>query len=385
MSMFAGMARQAAALPPVQAPPQPQRRGLFGGSRPSIDPAEALGFLIGGPRYVGNMRQGQRTDMAAQQAAQLAEQQRVQREQFAASIQDPRERQLFLTAPAAWAENIGQQYAPQVVASGASQVVNGRRTVEQPTYSESGDTILERSSAGVNPVFTRTTPSISEGIARQNADTSRFSATSGAEVARGQLGVAQERLGLDRENSGFTLGQNQTRFNADGSPVASVTPPAASNQAQATSALNAISNTREAIDRARGQTGFWTTGPLAALPFNTPSRDLNATLDTVKANLSFNELAQMRANSPTGGALGSIAVRELDLLGSTVASLDQSQSKEELERSLGIIEQSLSRWEQAVRAGKTQGSPQGQSGPVAVNPQTGERVQWNGQAWVPVS
>lgn len=382
MSLFAGMARQAAALPPIQPQAQPQRRGLIGGGRPSVNMGEALGFLIGGPRYVGNMRQGQRDDMAAQQAAQLAEQQRAQRDQYAATIQDPRERQLFLTAPDQWAENIGQQFAPQVVAAGASQVVNGRRTVEQPTYSDSGDTILERSSAGVSPVFTRTTPSISEQTAQQNADTTRFSAQSGAQVAQGQLGVAQGRLGLDQQNSGFTLGQNQTRFNADGSPVASVTPPQASNQAQSTAAMNAISNTREAIDRARGQTGFWTTGPLAALPFNTPSRDLNATLDTVKANLSFNELAQMRANSPTGGALGSIAVRELDLLGSTVASLDQSQSREELERSLSIIEQSLNRWEQAVQAGQSQ-APQGQ-GPIAVNPQTGARVQWNGQAWVPM-
>ncbi|CAB4157981.1 hypothetical protein UFOVP679_65 [uncultured Caudovirales phage] len=63
MSIFSGMARQAAALPPVQPPAAPpRRRGLFGGRGPSVNPAEVLGFLIGGPRYVGNMRQGQRDD-----------------------------------------------------------------------------------------------------------------------------------------------------------------------------------------------------------------------------------------------------------------------------------------------------------------------------------
>lgn len=270
-------------------------------------------------------------------------------------------------------EQAGRSYATQfedMMGAEGSRRSRGATTInENPKTMTVNDTIYSVGSGGARPLVTAP-PAYGDVTIRQ--------------VGLGNLDVAQDRLGLDRENSGFTLGQNQTRFNTDGSPVASVTPPAASNQSQASSALNAISNTREAIDRARGQTGFWTTGPLAALPFNTPSRDLNATLDTVKANLSFNELAQMRANSPTGGALGSIAVRELDLLGSTVASLDQSQSKEELERSLGIIEQSLNRWEQAVRAGQTQApQPQSQGGGQVAYDASGRRyVVRNGQ-WVP--
>lgn len=218
MSLFAGLARQAAALPPVQQLPAPQRgRGLIGGARPSVNMGEALGFLIGGPRYVGNMRQGQRDDAAAQQAARLAEQQRAQREQYAATIQDPRERQLFMSAPDEWAKNVGQQFAPQVVSAGAAQVVNGARTVEQPTYSESGDTILERSSAGVNPVFTRTTPSISEETAQTVAETGRINATNPMNVAPGNS-LIRPLTGevVAQTPDAFSLSPGEQRFTGGG-------------------------------------------------------------------------------------------------------------------------------------------------------------------------
>lgn len=95
----------------------------------------------------------------------------------------------------------------------------------------------------------------------------------------------------------------------------------------------------DAISRALGLVGAWTAGPggvLAALP-GTPARDLQATLETIKANLGFDELQTMRDNSPTGGALGQVAVQELEALRATLSSLDQAQSPEALRQSLERI------------------------------------------------
>lgn len=72
---------------------------------------------------------------------------------------------------------------------------------------------------------------------------------------------------------------------------------------------------------------------LSAIP-GTQARDVSALVDTVKANVGFDKLQQMRAASPTGGALGQVSERENLLLQSTIANLEQSQSKEQFTRNL---------------------------------------------------
>ena len=106
------------------------------------------------------------------------------------------------------------------------------------------------------------------------------------------------------------------------------------------------------VDQALGLVGYNTAGAggaiLGALP-GTDARDLEATLGTVKANLGFAELQAMRDASPTGGALGAIAVQELMALQSTVASLEQTQSPPQLRKSLGDIKKHYTAWRDAVK------------------------------------
>lgn len=91
---------------------------------------------------------------------------------------------------------------------------------------------------------------------------------------------------------------------------------------------------------------------LSVLPL-TDAKDLSKRLTTIKANLGFDRLQQMRDASPTGGALGQVAVQELIALQSTIASLDQDQSPAELRTALDKIEKSYSNWRETVRkAGK---------------------------------
>lgn len=104
------------------------------------------------------------------------------------------------------------------------------------------------------------------------------------------------------------------------------------------------------VDEALSNVGVLTAGPgsvLAGIP-GTSARNLQSTLETIKANLGFAELQAMRDASPTGGALGAIAVQELNALQSTVSSLDQGQSPTQLEKSLSNINKHYTNWKKAV-------------------------------------
>jgi len=66
----------------------------------------------------------------------------------------------------------------------------------------------------------------------------------------------------------------------------------------------------------------------------TGARDLRANLDTIRANIGFDQLNQMRQASPTGGALGNVSNQEINYLQAVLGSVDQSQSAGELQRNL---------------------------------------------------
>jgi hypothetical protein len=103
----------------------------------------------------------------------------------------------------------------------------------------------------------------------------------------------------------------------------------------ASTAQRAISSVDEALNTIDSAgTGFG--GLLSKVP-GTKTRDFNALLDTIKANVGFNELSRMRAASPTGGALGQVSERENVLLQSVLGSLDIYQSKETLRQNLKDI------------------------------------------------
>lgn len=79
--------------------------------------------------------------------------------------------------------------------------------------------------------------------------------------------------------------------------------------------------------------------------------NLNATLETIKANVGFKELQDMRDSSPTGGALGQVTEREIAFLQALIANLDRKQSESQLDLNLqeitDEIEASYARIEQA--------------------------------------
>lgn len=77
---------------------------------------------------------------------------------------------------------------------------------------------------------------------------------------------------------------------------------------------------------------------LAAVP-GTKAHDLSKMLDGIKARIGFDSLQEMRANSPTGAALGAVSDTENRLLQSAFGSLEQSQSEEEFVFNLRRLKQ----------------------------------------------
>lgn len=72
---------------------------------------------------------------------------------------------------------------------------------------------------------------------------------------------------------------------------------------------------------------------LSGMP-GTAAHDVARLLDGIKANIAFDKLQEMRASSPTGGALGSVSDKENALLQSVYGSLEQSQSPEQFKKNL---------------------------------------------------
>lgn len=120
-----------------------------------------------------------------------------------------------------------------------------------------------------------------------------------------------------------------------------------SKVAAATASADRIINT---VDEAIPLVGITTAGVAGALNIpGTAGRDLEEALKTIKANLGFDRLQQMRDASKTGGALGQVAVKELEALQASIASLDRGQSPAVLKRNLEDIKFYYTRWSKAVR------------------------------------
>lgn len=69
----------------------------------------------------------------------------------------------------------------------------------------------------------------------------------------------------------------------------------------------------------------------------TKARALRGVLDSIRANMGFDYLTQMRANSPTGGALGNVSDTENKLTQATSEALDQGVSPAVLKERLAKV------------------------------------------------
>lgn len=107
-----------------------------------------------------------------------------------------------------------------------------------------------------------------------------------------------------------------------------------------------LSNVNKALKNVgASSTGFGSI--LKSVP-GTSAYNLDKTVTTIKANIGFEELQAMRAASPTGGALGQVAVQELEALQSVIGSLDIGQTPAQLTENLGAVKTHYTNWLNAV-------------------------------------
>jgi len=78
-------------------------------------------------------------------------------------------------------------------------------------------------------------------------------------------------------------------------------------------------------------------GSLASVIPGTQARDTAALVDTIKANIGFDRLQQMRDASPTGGALGQVSEFENRLMQATLGNLELSQTQDQFLQNLDRV------------------------------------------------
>jgi hypothetical protein len=158
-------------------------------------------------------------------------------------------------------------------------------------------------------------------------------AMEGAATGRGELKFA-ERLGTDR---GKYMAAGEQGLQKLQSRVAS-----------STDSSNRVISKIEQVESRVGSNTAGLGGVLLSKLPATEARDVQRDLQTIKANMGFDELQEMRENSPTGGALGPVAVQEIEFLQSVVASLDQDQSVEQFRRNLGEAKAAIKQSNQRI-------------------------------------
>ena len=203
-----------------------------------------------------------------------------------------------------------------------------------------------------------------QGAARTAVNVADIEATTGPTAARaGAVTTAQQEAEIATLVDRAVAERDATRVAEQG----------ARNRARQTK-QDQLGLLSDLVGVAKEQSTGWTTGfigsQLSKVP-GTPAYDLGRTLDTLLASAGFETLAEMRANSPTGGALGSVTERELALLQATWGSLQQAQSKEQFETNLDRFNRQLQQsWDRVDRAYQQDyGVPYFQDGQQPMSPQ----------------
>lgn len=271
-----------------------------------------------------------------QAAARQAEAARLAEVESFARSQGPAALAAFATNKGEYGKAISTGLESYTLASGAGRYgPGGVRQAYAPRVEQTGDVFGIVDPAAAEPVrYTAPRPmTIAEGLKQQEQQrqAQQFERTQGlserqfetnTDIAQAELGIKQADLGVRQAEAGQKAAD---RAKAEAGQ--------ASAQAQTANAMTqALTRSREFI----GNAGVWT----GLQPWKRQGREnLEGNLDTLKANLTFDKLMDMKASSPAGASgLGALSDNEARLLSSTVASLSADMTAAELERSFAQID-----------------------------------------------
>lgn len=316
---------------PARATPE-QRRDVMGAGE------SLLHFLAGGTEGVHQTRERRRAEL--DRPGLLARQDELR--QFARAM-GPEAAIAFETNPQAFGESLGMQYRPVTTAEGSITSFGPDRRVAAPVIERFDDRY-----GVIDPLNTAAGVSYSAPRgATFSEETARINATNPVPVSPGGLLVDPQTgqpvaRGLDRilaasEGTDLVTEGGAPLYTNTKTPAAASDPEAAARAREgrltmADNLANGLEGSRRFAD-AGGVVARW-------LPWEVQDRaNLESHLETLKGNLSFEKLMEMKANSPTGASgLGALSDREARMLASTVSALDADMSPGELERSFKIID-----------------------------------------------
>lgn len=174
-------------------------------------------------------------------------------------------------------------------------------------------------------------------------------ATAAAQEKARQASMQERQIRATESNAAATwanIALQREKMAADARDLAITQQNRVNNQLA--KADNVLTKLGEAQGLIRGNiSGGVSTGALGSLLGRVPGSqayNLKKTVETVKANLGFDELQKMREASPTGGALGQVAIQELAALQSTVSNLDTGQDAATLRRNLEQVQTHYVNW-----------------------------------------
>ena len=320
--------------------------GAFTGGHPAIPGGEAEpregGMTPGLPAYGGQFNP--QAYVSALQQQGLPMQAIAAAEKYAPKPKELKE-QRTLT------QN-GKRVTVNVYKDGSTEVVPFAPDLEKPHFVSTGAKV------GV-PLDPFTGKPLGEGVQATMAP---------ADAAR--LGLDREKFNFDKlQAGGAGKPPEGYRWKPDGSVEPIPGGPkdtVAKDAAQAEGIIQRADLVTNKVDEVLGQAGFTTTGATGAMLGRIPGReafDMRKNVETIKANLGFQELAAMRAASPTGGALGQVAVQELNALQASIANLDPDQSEAQLVKNLEQVKRHVRNWKALMQraAGKGSGATGGWS------------------------
>lgn len=207
-----------------------------------------------------------------------------------------------------------------------SQAQGPRRAIGRPTpvrFADGKTGFLQTFSDGSSEAVEGATPLAEElGQGRLDVQRERIDPTAAGELA----GVKAEE-----KTVGTARGEIRAGDLARGKRETKRAERAVASRKQRSDLVN------KTIDEVIDEADIFSVGPggsvLKFIP-GTDASDLEATLETIRANVGFDELQRLRDNSPTGGALGQISERENVLLQSVLGSISQAQSPSQFRKRL---------------------------------------------------
>lgn len=328
------------------APPTP---GAAPAQRERVSGWRLLDRVLGGQTVTEGL-DSERTRLQAQADAPQRAEIAAENERIARAL-GPQALLALRTNPAALGESVGYGYRPQVVANGAYQSTAATgQVLDNPNEMEFGNKLLSVGRDGVQQLAERGPNFAEQNVAERN----RIDALGAGQTTVGNYRIDAQGNTIFQAPDIATLGDGQKRVvdgvvTAENAKPNPATDPAAV-QARATALEGTAGNIGIALERSRAladNAGTWNQyNPLA----RQARIDLDNNLNTIKANLTFDKLNELKSQSPTGASgLGALSNQEGILLASTVAALSVDMSKDELERSFKLIDGLVEKMNQSAK------------------------------------